>query len=172
MNAGVAYKSPLFEKGRSYAQCFGDKWVVFSAKYGFMRPEEAIENYNVTFKTGGPDLVTVERPQEQVSEKLLGAFFENRSARWEGVRRSGKTRLRPPLLTFRAATACCRLHVSRSSANENRYPRAKQAPGTYGRCLPSRPRPFVEDPGTVKRVLLKQGVLLSAIDRTLSGSRS
>lgn len=63
-------------------------------------------------------------------------------------------------LAFRAATACCKLRGSRSSTNENRPLAAKQAPGTNGRCQPSRPRPFAEDRGGMKRILLKQGVLL------------
>jgi hypothetical protein len=66
--------SPLFRKSRAYAQRFGEAWVVFSAKYGFLHPDELIENYNVTFKMGGPDLVTVERLREQITEKALNAF--------------------------------------------------------------------------------------------------
>jgi hypothetical protein len=72
--AGVAYTSTLFRKSRDYAQRYGEAWLVFSAKYGFMRPHELIENYNETFKNGGPNLVTVERLREQVSEKALHLF--------------------------------------------------------------------------------------------------
>lgn len=72
--AGVAYTSTLLRKSRDYAQRYGEAWLVFSAKYGFMRPHELIENYNETFKNGGPNLVTVERLREQVSEKALHLF--------------------------------------------------------------------------------------------------
>jgi|HubBroStandDraft_1064217.scaffolds.fasta_scaffold00726_15 hypothetical protein len=72
--AGTAYTSPLFRKSREYAKRFGRAWVVFSAKYGFLHPDELIEHYNVTFKMGGPDLVTVERLREQIAEKALNAF--------------------------------------------------------------------------------------------------
>lgn len=86
--AGVAYTSTLFRKSRDYAQRYGEAWLVFSAKYGFMRPHELIENYNETFKNGGPNLVTVERLREQVSEKATALVLENHRAGWEGVCRS------------------------------------------------------------------------------------
>jgi len=36
---------------REYAEHFGDRWVILSAKYGFLNPEDTIEGtYNVTFK--------------------------------------------------------------------------------------------------------------------------
>src|ERR1022692_3753116 len=78
----------FFRKSRDYAQRYGEAWLVFSANYGFMRPHELIENYNETFKNGGPNLVTVERLREQVSEKATALVLENHRAGWEGVCRS------------------------------------------------------------------------------------
>ena len=40
-----------FRVNRRYAETFGDRWVILSAKYGFIDPDFIIpENYNVTFK--------------------------------------------------------------------------------------------------------------------------
>jgi hypothetical protein len=69
--AGRAYAGALFEKSRAYARKFGKRWCVFSAKYGFVLPEEEIENYNATFKLKSPDLVDLQTLRTQVGEKEL-----------------------------------------------------------------------------------------------------
>ena len=72
--AGVAYTGSLFTKSRAYAQLFGESWCVFSAKYGFVLPEELIENYNATFKERSPGLVEMETLSHQIAEKNLARF--------------------------------------------------------------------------------------------------
>jgi hypothetical protein len=72
--AGAAYVSPFFGKNRAYAQMFGEAWCVLSAKFGFLMPDENVENYNATFKLRSPDLVTVGRLKEQISAKNLDRF--------------------------------------------------------------------------------------------------
>ena len=44
------YTSGYFKKNQEYALSFGNDWMIFSAKYGFIPPDFIIsENYNVTF---------------------------------------------------------------------------------------------------------------------------
>ncbi len=45
-----AYTSLYFKKNRDYAERFGDDWMILSAKYGFLSPDDKIGDYNVTFK--------------------------------------------------------------------------------------------------------------------------
>ena len=46
-----AYRKGPFRLNREYAEVFGDKWVILSAKYGFINPDFVIPgNYSVTFK--------------------------------------------------------------------------------------------------------------------------
>ncbi len=48
--AADAYIGTLFNLNRTYAERFGDAWVVLSAKYGFVEPEFEIPGpYDVTF---------------------------------------------------------------------------------------------------------------------------
>jgi hypothetical protein len=50
-SAEAAYTGVPFRLNREYAQRFGDRWVVLSAKYGFVEPDFVIpEAYEVTFK--------------------------------------------------------------------------------------------------------------------------
>lgn len=55
--AGEAYGGPPFVVNRQYAEDFGERWVILSAKYGFVRPDTLIENYDCTFKNPSPQLV-------------------------------------------------------------------------------------------------------------------
>jgi hypothetical protein len=46
-----AYTGPPFVLNRQYAERFGDRWVILSAKYGLIAPEFQIPGpYEVTFK--------------------------------------------------------------------------------------------------------------------------
>lgn len=46
-----AYTGAPFKVNREYAERFGDRWVILSAKYGFIAPDFQIPGpYNVTFK--------------------------------------------------------------------------------------------------------------------------
>ena len=45
-----AYIGAPFRVNREYAEKFADRWVILSAKYGFIDPDFVIaENYDVTF---------------------------------------------------------------------------------------------------------------------------
>jgi hypothetical protein len=48
--AADAYTSPVFRASRRYAETFATRWVILSAKYGFINPDFVIPaNYNVSF---------------------------------------------------------------------------------------------------------------------------
>ena len=76
VKAEDAYTSPYFQKNRKYAKRFGDRWVVLSAKYGFLDPDELIEDYNVTFKSKKSGPISNFDLQKQVTEKELDDFDE------------------------------------------------------------------------------------------------
>lgn len=48
--ASDAYTGAPFKLNRAYAKCFGEAWVVLSAKYGLIEPEFEISGpYEVAF---------------------------------------------------------------------------------------------------------------------------
>ena len=58
-----------------YAERFADRWLILSAKYGFIDPDFVIpENYDVTFKDPGTNPISIDRLREQVREKGLCEF--------------------------------------------------------------------------------------------------
>ena len=53
-----AYTGAPFRVNRAYAERFASRWVILSAKYGFIDPDFLIpESYNLTFKKKDPRLV-------------------------------------------------------------------------------------------------------------------
>jgi len=65
------YRGSLFKVCREYA----DRWVILSAKYGFVDPDFIIpENYDVTFKDLGTNPVKVEQLREQAEEMGLDEY--------------------------------------------------------------------------------------------------
>ena len=53
---------------------FGEAWCILSAKYGFVFPNDEIENYNVTFRSRSSEVIDVPRLREQVAAKRLSRF--------------------------------------------------------------------------------------------------
>jgi hypothetical protein len=65
-----AYTSSLFTKSRRYAERFADRWLVLSAKYGFIEPDFLIPgDYNVSFYD--PEAISIEHLRAQVAAKHL-----------------------------------------------------------------------------------------------------
>jgi len=65
--AKFAYKSPPFAVNRKFAERFSDKWVILSAKYGFIEPDFVIpKDYNVTFKKPSTNPINLESLRNQV----------------------------------------------------------------------------------------------------------
>ncbi len=79
VQARLAYTGAPFKLNRAYAEHFANRWVVLSAKYGFIAPDFVIPGpYNVTFKRKNPppvDVVTlceqIERQRLQVSDPII-----------------------------------------------------------------------------------------------------
>lgn len=74
ISAKDAYASSYFQKNRLYAEKTGDKWIILSAKYGFLFPDDKIEDYNVTFKTKKTGPISYYELQKQVKDKKLDRF--------------------------------------------------------------------------------------------------
>jgi hypothetical protein len=77
-----AYTSQLFRRFRAYAERRGDKWVILSAKYGFMEPDFLIPaSYDVTFNNLNSNPVTVDQLRSHVERLGLGHFEIGRRPR-------------------------------------------------------------------------------------------
>jgi hypothetical protein len=73
--AREAYTGAPFKVNRAYAERHGDRWVILSAKYGFIPPDFVIPGpYNVTFKKRATDPVGVATLREQIREQGLAEF--------------------------------------------------------------------------------------------------
>lgn len=68
-----AYTSSKFKKSRSYAEHFGERWLILSAKYGFIEPAFSIaESYNLTFRD--LDAISIAALKKQVATMDLDRF--------------------------------------------------------------------------------------------------
>ena len=64
-----------FKVNREYAERFAERWVVLSAKYGFIDPHFVIpETYNVTFKDKSTNPIGDSRLQEQIQPAGLDRY--------------------------------------------------------------------------------------------------
>lgn len=67
-----AYTGSPFKVNRAYAEAFASRWVILSAKYGFIPPEFPLPAmYNVTFKKKSTGPVGVATLIDQVREQRL-----------------------------------------------------------------------------------------------------
>jgi hypothetical protein len=74
--AEVAYLGAPFAVNKQYARCFGETWVILSAKYGFIRPDFLIPGtYNVRFGRGASETVSPETLRGQVMGLLGHSHF-------------------------------------------------------------------------------------------------
>jgi hypothetical protein len=75
VSARDAYTSIYFQKNRAYAELFGNRWVVLSAKYGFVDPDFVIPGpYNVTFNDPASSPVSATTLYGQVRTQGLDQF--------------------------------------------------------------------------------------------------
>ncbi|MFK4706064.1 hypothetical protein ABIC83_002903 [Roseateles asaccharophilus] len=49
------YTGDLFKKSRAWAERFGSRWMILSAKHGLVAPDQVIEPYDVTLNLLGLD---------------------------------------------------------------------------------------------------------------------
>lgn len=70
-----AYIGVFHNLCRKYAEKFGDEWVILSAKYGYMLPDEYVMGpYDVSFDHTNKSVISVEDLQAQVKRKKLEDF--------------------------------------------------------------------------------------------------
>lgn len=71
------YTGSPFKVNRAYAERFAKKWVVLSAKYGFIEPDFPIPGpYNVTFKRKSSGPVATTMLTEQIRKLRLNQFSD------------------------------------------------------------------------------------------------
>jgi hypothetical protein len=69
------YTGSPFVMNRRYAEKFAHRWVILSAKYGFINPNYSIaEPYNVTFKKKSTGPVSLEKLRTQIKKMRLNRF--------------------------------------------------------------------------------------------------
>lgn len=69
------YKSPPFKVNKAFAEKFADRWIILSAKYGFIDPDFVIhKNYSVTFKKASTNPITMDQIKLQLKGKKLEDF--------------------------------------------------------------------------------------------------
>ena len=60
---------------REYAQRFFDKWIVLSAKYGFLYPQDIVPaDYNVSFNRVTPKPISIDELRCQIASRGLAEF--------------------------------------------------------------------------------------------------
>lgn len=70
-----AYTGAPFTVNRRYAEHFGERWLILSAKYGFISPDYMIPGpYEVSFKHRATQPVTLEVLRQQARKQRLGRF--------------------------------------------------------------------------------------------------
>lgn len=71
------YTGSPFKVNREYAERFGDDWVILSAKYGFLKPDDIVAGpYNVTFKRRSPPPIEGSALRQQARQQGLDQFRE------------------------------------------------------------------------------------------------
>ena len=71
--AKEVYLGAPFKVNREYAEKYSNRWVILSAKYGFIEPNYVIpKNYNVTFN----DLTTNPISVKQLKKQVLNLFLD------------------------------------------------------------------------------------------------
>ena len=69
------YIGSPFKMNRRYAEAFSDRWVILSAKYGFINPSYSIsEPYNVTFKKKSTQPIDVAKLRTQIKRMKLHQY--------------------------------------------------------------------------------------------------
>ena len=76
VRARDAYTGPLVRLAVAYAEKYHpNSWVILSAKYGFLYPNELIPGpYDVSFKRRSPEVISIEELRRQVLSKGLEKY--------------------------------------------------------------------------------------------------
>ncbi|UYX55095.1 hypothetical protein M3Y14_13700 [Bacillus thuringiensis] len=71
------YISPFGKACQAYAAEFFENWVILSAKHGFLRPNDIVqENYDLAFDSKSNEIISIKQLQKQMIEKDLLQFDE------------------------------------------------------------------------------------------------
>ncbi len=74
VSAEDAYIGTFFSLNKEYARTFGDRWIILSAKYGFINPETLIQQYDVSFNNTRSNPVSTDILKEQIHQLELAGF--------------------------------------------------------------------------------------------------
>lgn len=75
--AKKVYISPFGKACQAYAAMFFENWVILSAKHGFLKPNDIVqENYDLSFDSKSDEVISIERLQKQMIDKKLLQFDE------------------------------------------------------------------------------------------------
>jgi uncharacterized protein DUF6884 len=73
--ARAAYTGSFACATRAYAESTGARWIVLSAKYGFLWPDELVPGpYNVTFSRPSTEAISIQALRQQVRDRGLDRF--------------------------------------------------------------------------------------------------
>jgi len=77
VKASEAYISAPFKVNKGFAEKFADKWIILSAKHGFIEPNFPIPcNYNVSFNEPQTDPISLDKLRKQARDKRL-QFYDH-----------------------------------------------------------------------------------------------
>ncbi|MDP2858741.1 MAG: hypothetical protein Q8P50_12285 [Bacillota bacterium] len=69
-----AYVGAPFKVNREFAEASGARWLILSAKYGFLDPDTRIEDYNKAFTIPSSDPIGMSELRRQVREMGLASY--------------------------------------------------------------------------------------------------
>ncbi|PFM98711.1 MULTISPECIES: DUF6884 domain-containing protein [Bacillus cereus group] len=71
------YISPFGKACQAYASRFFTHWVILSAKHGFLRPDDIVqENYDLAFDSKSDEIIHIDELKKQMVDKGLLKFDE------------------------------------------------------------------------------------------------
>ncbi|HDR7795626.1 TPA: hypothetical protein QCY19_004311 [Bacillus luti] len=77
LDAKDVYISPFGKACQAYATEFFEDWVILSAKHGFLRPDDIVqENYDLAFDSKSDEVISIEQLKHQMIAKNLYEFDE------------------------------------------------------------------------------------------------
>ncbi|MRH41823.1 hypothetical protein GH741_03945 [Aquibacillus halophilus] len=72
VRAQEAYIGTFHNLCERYAEMFFNQWVILSAKYGYLLPDDIVDaNYDVTFNQKSNEIISTEELRKQVQNKFL-----------------------------------------------------------------------------------------------------
>ncbi|MDC3412720.1 hypothetical protein NC797_04675 [Aquibacillus sp. 3ASR75-11] len=75
VRAKEAYIGTFHTLCEQYATTFLDRWVILSAKYGYLDPDDIVDGpYDVTFNQNSKEVIKTDFLQSQVKDKGLGQY--------------------------------------------------------------------------------------------------